>query len=101
MAWFGRVVLCGGISGYNAEELPPGPSNYMQIVIRRLTVRGFILIDYLAQAREAIGEISGWIAEGKLTHAEDIQQGFENAPKTLLRLFEGKNLGKQLLKVTE
>lgn len=101
MAWFGRVVLCGGISGYNAEELPPGPSNYMQIVIRRLTVRGFILIDYLAQAREAIGDISGWIAEGKLTHAEDIQQGFENAPKTLLRLFEGKNLGKQLLKVTE
>jgi len=101
MAWFGRVVLCGGISAYNEEELPPGPSNYMQIVIRRLTVKGFILFDYLAKSGKAIGEISNWIEEGKLTHAEDIQQGFESAPKTLLRLFEGKNLGKQLLKISE
>ncbi|MEE3325960.1 MAG: NADP-dependent oxidoreductase [Myxococcota bacterium] len=101
MAWFSRVVLCGGISAYNDEELPPGPRNYMQIVIRRLTVKGFILIDYLAQARKAIDELSGWIAEGKLAHAEDVQIGFEKAPETLLRLFEGKNLGKQLLKIAD
>lgn len=99
MAQFGRIVLCGGISAYNEETLPPGPSNYMQIVIRRLTVRGFILIDHLKDAAQAIGEISGWLAKGKLAHAEDIQVGFENTPKTFLRLFEGKNLGKQLLKV--
>lgn len=99
MAQFGRIVLCGGISAYNEETLPPGPSNYMQIVIRRLTVRGFILIDHLKDAGQAIGEISGWLKAGQLAHAEDIQVGFENAPKTFLRLFEGKNLGKQLLKV--
>jgi hypothetical protein len=101
MAQFGRIVLCGGISSYNEETLPPGPSNYMQIVIRRLTVRGFILIDHLAQAGQAIAELSGWLADGKLAHAEDIQEGFENTPKTFLRLFEGRNLGKQLLKLAD
>ena len=99
MAPFGRVVLCGGISAYNEEKLPPGPANYMQIVIRRLTVKGFILIDHFAKAGEAIGALSDWIRRGELVHAEDIQEGFENAPKTFLRLFEGQNLGKQLLKI--
>ena len=101
MAPFGRIVLCGGISAYNDEDLPPGPSNYMQIVIRRLTVRGFILIDHFGKAGEAIGALSKWIAKGQLIHAEDIQEGFENAPKTFLRLFEGQNLGKQLLRITD
>jgi len=99
MKSFGRVVLCGGISAYNEEKLPPGPSNYMQIVIRRLTVQGFILIDHFAKAGEAIGALSDWIRRGELVHAEDIQEGFENAPKTFLRLFEGRNLGKQLLRI--
>jgi NADPH-dependent curcumin reductase CurA len=101
MAQHGRIVLCGGISAYNEAKPPPGPSNYMQIVIRRLTVRGFILIDHLSQAGQAIGEMSGWLAEGKLAHAEDIQEGFENTPKTFLRLFHGQNLGKQLLKLAD
>jgi len=101
MAQNGRIVLCGGISAYNEESLPPGPSNYMQIVIRRLTVRGFILIDHLAQAGQAIGELSRWLAEGRIAHAEDIQEGFENTPKTFLRLFRGQNLGKQLLKLAD
>lgn len=101
MALFGRVVLCGGISSYNEEELPPGPKNYMQLVIRRCNMQGFILIDYLDRAGEALADLSRWIQEGRLKHAEDIQEGFENTPKTFLRLFQGKNLGKQLLKVAE
>ena len=99
MANFGRVVLCGGISGYNDKELPPGPRNIMQIVIRRLTVRGFILIDHLKDARHAIEELSGWVGSGEIAHAEDVQQGFENVPRTFLRLFSGENLGKQLLEL--
>lgn len=101
MAQNGRIVLCGGISAYNSEELPPGPKNYMQLVIRRCRMEGFILIDYFDQAPAAIADLSAWVAEGKLKHAEDIQEGFENTPKTFLRLFEGKNLGKQLLKIAE
>ena len=101
MAQNGRIVLCGGISSYNEADLPPGPKNYMQLVIRRCTMQGFILIDHFDRAHEALNDLSTWIAEGKLKHAEDIQEGFENTPKTFLRLFEGQNLGKQLLKISE
>lgn len=97
----GRVTLCGGISGYNEKELPPGPRNIMQIVIKRLTVRGFILIDHLGGIGQAIADLSQWAAEGKIIVEEDIQEGFENTPKTFLRLFQGKNLGKQLLKIAD
>ena len=101
MAMNGRIVLCGGISSYNATELPPGPKNYMQLVIRRCTMQGFILIDYFHRATEAVAELADWVANGELKHAEDIQQGIENTPKTFLRLFEGKNKGKQLLRIAE
>ncbi len=101
MAENGRITMCGGISSYNEKELPPGPRNIMQIVVRRLTVRGFILLDHLAQASEAIRDLSTWSAEGKLIVEEDIQEGFENTIKTFLRLFQGKNLGKQLLKIAD
>jgi NADPH-dependent curcumin reductase CurA len=101
MAQNGRIALCGGISSYNEADLPPGPKNYMQLVIRRCKMEGFIVIDYLHQAAEAVKELSDWIASGELKHAEDIQEGIENTPKTFLRLFEGKNLGKQLLKIAE
>jgi len=101
MAQNGRIVMCGGISGYNAKELPPGPRNIMQIVIRRLTVRGFILFDFIAEAGQALRDLSQWSAEGGIVSEEDIQEGFENTPKTFLRLFQGKNLGKQLLRIAE
>lgn len=97
----GRITLCGGISGYNEKELPPGPRNIMQIVVHRLSVRGFILFDHIAGAREAIADLSRWSAAGDLVVEEDIQEGFENTPKTFLRLFQGKNLGKQLLKIAD
>lgn len=101
MAQQGRIVLCGGISSYNAEDLPPGPRNYMQLVIRRCTMAGFILIDYFDQAPRALEDLGKWIANGQLKHAEDIQEGFENTPRTFLRLFTGENLGKQLLKIAD
>lgn len=101
MAQFGRIVLCGGISSYNEAELPPGPKNYMQLVIRRCKMQGFILIDYLKDAPQAVAELGSWIASGELKHAEDIQEGIENTPSTFLRLFQGKNMGKQLLKIAE
>lgn len=101
MAQNGRIVLCGGISQYNDEELPPGPRNYMQLVIRRCTMQGFILIDHLAQAGQALRDLSNWIEDGKLVQAVDVQQGFDNAPQTFLRLFSGANLGKQVLQIAE
>ena len=96
-----RVVLCGGISGYNAEEPVPGPSNLMNLVLRRGRMEGFIIIDYAARFGEAVPVLLDWVQRGEIAYAEDVQQGLENAPITLRRLFEGKNLGKQLLEIAE
>ena len=96
-----RVVLCGGISGYNEASPPPGPRNLMNLVITRSRMEGFIVIDYVPRFAEGAAKLAQWVAEGKLAHAEDIQRGIENAPKTFLRLFQGKNLGKQLLQIAE
>jgi NADPH-dependent curcumin reductase CurA len=101
MAERGRITMCGGISGYNEKELPPGPKNLMQTVIKRLSIRGFILFDHIANAGQAIADLMKWTAAGELVVEEDIQEGFENTPKTFLRLFQGKNLGKQLLKIAD
>jgi len=96
-----RVVMCGGISGYNEKEPPPGPRNLMNVIIKRARMEGFIVIDYAPRFPAAAEELAGWVRAGKIAHQEDIQEGIENAPKTFLRLFEGKNTGKQLLKLAD
>ena len=99
MAPYGRVVLCGSISAYDTAELPPGPANLRLATPNRLSLRGFIFFDHMERVMEGQEALMQWIASGDLVVAEDIQEGLENAPKTLMRLFEGKNLGKQLLKI--
>ncbi len=94
-----RVVICGSISGYNAEERPPGPANYYNIVQKRARMEGFVILDYLARAGEAVAELVKWVGEGQIAWKSDIQSGFENAPNTLLRLYTGSNFGKQLLEI--
>jgi NADPH-dependent curcumin reductase CurA len=94
-----RVVICGAISAYNLEKRPPGPSNYYRIVAQRGRMEGFVVIDYLPRAGEAIADLSKWAAEGRIAWRADVQRGFENAPKTLLRLYTGDNFGKQLLEL--
>ena len=96
-----RVVLCGGIANYNATEPVPGPANLMNLVINRARMEGFIVIDYMDRAMEAIGELMGWIQSGELIYQVDMQEGFDNIPDTLNRLFTGQNLGKQLLKIAD
>ena len=94
-----RIVLCGGISGYNEPEPPPGPRNLMNLVVRRGRMEGFIVIDYAPRFPEATQQLSKWVAEGRIPHRVDVQKGFENAPRTFQRLFRGENFGKQLLEV--
>jgi NADPH-dependent curcumin reductase CurA len=94
-----RVVLCGGISAYNEVEPPPGPRNLMNLVIQRARMEGFIVIDYAARFGAAREELKRWVDAGELVHQEDIVTGIERAPEALLRLFTGKNLGKQLIQV--
>ena len=62
-------------------------------------MQGFLVLDYYNRASEAIDAISKWAIEGKIRHREDIQEGIENCPETLNRLFTGQNKGKQMLKI--
>jgi NADPH-dependent curcumin reductase CurA len=101
MADFGRIALCGAISQYNDTEPRPGPHNLMVLVARRIRMQGFIVLDYLDRAEEAFTELGGWVMNGDIAWREDIQEGFENIPATLQRLFDGRNTGKQLLKLAD
>jgi len=94
-----RIALCGGISGYNAAEPPPGPRNLLNLVVRRARMEGFLVMDHAARFGDAAKQLGEWLAAGELAHEVDVQEGLENAPRTLLRLFEGRNTGKQLLRV--
>jgi NADPH-dependent curcumin reductase CurA len=101
LAMRGRVVLCGAIATYNDTELRPGPKNYLNLLIKRGRMEGFIILDYMKRAPEAVGELLGWVQSGELVDRVDVQEGLENAPATLRRLFAGENQGKQLLKIAE
>ncbi len=96
-----RVVLCGGIANYNATEPQPGPNNLMNLVIMRARMEGFIVIDYMDRFAEGAMALLGWLQSGELVHRDDVQEGFENIPATLNRLFTGKNIGKQMLKIAD
>ncbi len=96
-----RVVLCGAISGYTNFEQRAGIRNTHQLVVRRGTMRGFLVFDHLDRAPEAIGELAAWAAAGKIKSEVDVVEGLENAPDALNRLFTGQNLGKQLVKVAD
>jgi NADPH-dependent curcumin reductase len=96
-----RVVICGAISsGYTAER-KPGPSNYLMLIVARARMEGFLVLDYVERFPEAIQALAGWVAAGKIAFELDVAEGLENAPKTLNRLFTGKNFGKQLLKIAD
>ncbi len=94
-----RIVMCGGISGYNATDPVPGPANLMNLITNRGRMQGFIILDYLPRAMDAIHELMAWVAAGDIINQVDLKEGFENIPSTLQRLYTGQNVGKQLLKI--
>lgn len=100
MSPFGRVALCGLISGYNATEPPPGPKNLPAVLVERLRVQGFIVFDFIEHYPEAMAALGGWYQEGKLRFREDIRQGGIDAfAGTLAELYTGGNRGKLILAV--
>jgi NADPH-dependent curcumin reductase CurA len=92
-----RVVICGGISRYEVGQRPTGPANYFNLIFRRATMQGFIVLDWQSEFADIRKRLAGFVKDGRLVYQEDMQQGFENAPATFRRLFEGKNRGKQML----
>jgi NADPH-dependent curcumin reductase len=99
LARHARVVICGAISQYNVTDRVAGPSNYMSLLVNHASMTGFVVSDYGKRYGDGAREMAGWLREGKLVSREDVVEGLENFPDTLLRLFNGENIGKQVLKV--
>ncbi|MHB8690569.1 MAG: NADP-dependent oxidoreductase [Solirubrobacteraceae bacterium] len=93
-----RIVICGAISQYNASEAPRGPANYMQLLVSRATMTGFVIFDYAKRYGEGVAQLAQWLQSGDLQSREDVVHGdVEQFPDALLRLFEGGNTGKLVL----
>ena len=101
LALHARVVICGGISRSKTGGMPVGPSNYFNLVFKRATMSGILLNDYESEFAAGRARLADWLASGRLAAREDVQVGLENAPRTLMRLFSGANVGKQLLRLKE
>ena len=97
---YGRIPVCGLISMYNDWETP-GPKMFRNILMKRLTVKGFLVSDYLDRYAESLEALSEWMAEGKIQYKVDIVEGIENAPSAVNKLFTGENTGKLVIKVSD
>jgi NADPH-dependent curcumin reductase CurA len=96
-----RVVICGAISQYNATTPIQGPANYLSLLINSARMEGFIVFNYASRYAEGVRELATWRAQGKLKTREDIVEGFQTFPETLLKLFSGENFGKLMIKVAD
>jgi len=94
-----RVVICGAISQYNATDGVQGPSNYLALLVQRARMEGFIVFDHAPRYGEAARAIAGWLEAGKIHYRYDVVEGLSKAPRALLKLFDGTNRGKLLVRV--
>jgi NADPH-dependent curcumin reductase CurA len=98
LAMKARVVLCGAISQYN-EDHPVGPRNYLQLIVKRARMEGFLILDYLDWFPAGQLEMAGWVMEGRIQHREHMVQGLAHAGEALNLLFSGGNTGKVVVTV--
>lgn len=101
---FARVPVCGVIAHYNDTALPEGPDVTPLILrsalVKRLTIRGFLVFDYVDQEPEALEQLTQWVSEGRLKYREDFVSGLEAAPEAFIGLLRGKNFGKLVVEVS-
>ena len=94
-----RVAVCGQIALYNAEERPVGPRKLGKLIETRARVEGFLVSDFSARFETATADLRRWVQAGDLQYRETVTDGLERAPEAFLGLFEGENIGKQVVKV--
>lgn len=96
----GRVVCCGAVSQYDTDAPAPGPRGVPGLIItKRLRMQGFIVMDYFHQRETAEEQLANWLAAGELIAREDILEGLESAPRGLIGLLGGENIGKRMVRV--
>ncbi|HEX5397628.1 MAG TPA: NADP-dependent oxidoreductase, partial [Verrucomicrobiae bacterium] len=96
----GRIIACGSISGYNAEKPKPGPNNLFNMIAKRLTMKGMIVGDWLDRQAEFEKEVGGYFRAGKVKQKETVVEGIDQAVGAFLGLFEGKNIGKMVVRLS-
>jgi NADPH-dependent curcumin reductase CurA len=99
MRLHGRIIACGAISIYNAEAPRPGPSNLANIIGKRLTMKGFIVSDWLGRRAEFEEEVGAYVKAGKVKNKETVVKGIEQAPAAFIGLFQGQNVGKMVVEL--
>ncbi len=97
---FGRIPVCGMISGYNDTAPAPGPANLIMVIPKRLRIEGFIVSDHYDLMPDFLRDMGAWIAAGKLSWRETVFEGIDKTPEAFLSLFTGANSGKMLVKLT-
>lgn len=98
---FGRVVVCGMIADYNNFDNPHPLRNAWQILVHRLTVRGFLAYEHLDMLAEAEDALGTWIKEGKLKALENVTTGLENTPSAFIKLMSGRTVGKTVVRLND
>jgi NADPH-dependent curcumin reductase CurA len=95
----GRIIACGAISRYNDTTLPPGPRNLFLVIGKRLTMKGFIVSDWVKQTPQFLAEVGGLFAAGKIRAKETVVEGIARAPQAFIDLLRGLNTGKMVVKL--
>ena len=93
-----RVIICGAISQYNNTTPIEGPKNYLSLLVNNARMEGFVVFNYASRYHEGAKDMAAWLHQGKLKSREDIVDGLETFPETLLKLFSGENFGKLMIK---
>jgi NADPH-dependent curcumin reductase CurA len=97
---YGRIACCGAISQYDGAPQATGPRGVPGlIVVKRLVMQGFIVMDYMKERDRTLADLQGWVASGQLKVQEDVIEGLENTPNALVGLLAGENRGKRMVKV--
>jgi NADPH-dependent curcumin reductase CurA len=96
----GRIACCGALSQYDGAPPPHGPRGIPGLIVtKRLTLRGFVVMDFADQNEKALADLQGWVASGRLKVQEDIVEGLENLPSALIGLLAGENRGKRMVRI--
>ena len=96
----GRIIACGGIASYNEAKPQSGPANLFNMTTKRLTMKGMIVGDWIHRQADFEKEVGGYYRAGKLKNHETVVEGIDQAVGAFIGLFEGRNLGKMVVKMT-
>lgn len=97
----GRVAICGQIAEYNADNPPTGPRPMHNLIKKSARMEGFVVFDFSDEFDEAKKQIAEWYNDGQMLYKENLIEGFENIPSAFIGLFKGKNIGKQMVKISD